>query len=454
MANLPALASQLQGRQAIDPKLYSVITQIAADLEALKYPVPIATALAFASSEDKPPSPTEYTVSFTSTHVLLNWDDIDGVDLYDVREGDDWDSAERVALTPTSFLTLNPTNVGEHVFLIGSRNAGGESIERLTVTFTIPSLGYLVITPNVLDNFVRLSWTIPTSTFEIDYYNIEREGILLGRVPATFVTHFENIAGTISYSVTPVDIAGNNGPEITESVVVRSPIDFELQETRDLTDVGTSVLTNVYEEADGSFLAPVPDETWNQHFSNNSAGSIQDLIDDGYNIWAQPNESPGTAVFNFTIPQALNDVIVELCWTTREIAPSVVVTSSLTASGTTYTGQSIFVNTLPTSFSVTLTFTASGQGLVELLGFMVAAIIKKAQDGGNASAVSSHSSGTLVTFNRDFLESPEVAVAVDDSGSFFATVDDITADDFRVRVFNQNGNRASKTVRWLARGII
>ena len=223
MANLPALASQLQGRQGVDPKLYSIITQIAAELEALKNPIPTPTFIDFGQVADAPIAPQEFTVSFTSTHVLLNWDDIESADLYDVREGSDWDNAERVALTPTSFLTLNPTNVGEHIFLIGSRSGDSESLAQLEVIFTIPSLGYLSITPNVLDNFVRLSWTIPTSTFEIDYYEVEREGILLGRVPATFITHFENIAGTVAYSIIPIDIAGNRGPEITENVVVRSP---------------------------------------------------------------------------------------------------------------------------------------------------------------------------------------------------------------------------------------
>ena len=235
---------------------------------------------------------------------------------------------------------------------------------------------------------------------------------------------------------------------------LEAPIDYELQETRDLTDVATSVLTNVYEEADGSYLAPVPDENWRQHFSRNNASNIQDLIDDGYNIWAQPNASPATAVFNFEIPVAFNDVIVEACWTTREISPSVNVEASLTAGGTTYNGQSVFLNTLPTTFSVTLTFTATGQGLVELLGFMVAVIIKKAQDGGSASVSSGDASGTAVSFNRVYLEAPEVAAIVDDENSFFATVNDITSTGFKAKVFDEDGNRASKTIRWLSRGIV
>ena len=455
MANLSALQSAIQGIQSTDPRLYNVLSVLASEVETLKNPIPEPPSLDFVEGVNKPPVPTEYTVEFTNTHILINWDNPDevAIDLFDVREGDDWETATRVALIPTSFLTLNPTNVGEHTYLIGSRGPGGESVAQLQVQFTIPALGYLVITPSVLDNFVRLSWTIPTSTFAIDYYNVEREGIVLGRIPATFVTHFENTAGEVTYSISPVDIAGNIGPKITEDVIVRSPIDFELQESRSL-EQATSVLTNVYEENDGSFLAPVPIETWNQHFSRNSAASIQDLIDDGYNIWAQPNDSPGSAVLNFTIPNALNDVIVEMHWATREIVPSVVVTASLTASGTTYSGQSIFLNTLPTSFSVTLTFTATGQGIVQLLGFMINVILKKAQDSGTSSTSSGHSSGTLVSFTRDYLEAPDVAVVVKDTGSFYATISNVTTDDFRVRVFDENGNRASKNIDWLARGII
>ena len=454
--NLSAVACGLQGRQGVDPKLYGVISMIVAEIETLKNPIATPIDIEI-SSLDKPLSPTVYEVEFTESHVLINWTnpDASNISFFDVREGSDWDSAERIALVPASFLALNPTNVGDHVYLIGSVGPSGESVDRLKITFTIPPLEYLSITCDVLDNFIRFSWTIPKSIFTIDYYLVEREGIAIGRVPGTIFTHFESIAGTIAYSVSPVDIAGNIGPKITESCTVRNPIDYELQETRNLSNISSKALTNVFEEGDGHFLAPVNTaETWNEHFTSNRVTTIQGLIDAGYNIWAQPNKSPGTAVFNFITTQQLNDVIVEINWALREIIPSVVISASLTASGVTHAGTSIFINTLPTSFSITLTFTAIGQGLVELLNFNVAVIIKKAQDSGNISALSNDSSGTLATFSRDYLDAPDVVAVVKDTGSFYATISDITADNFRVRVFDQNGNRASKDVEWLARGII
>ena len=454
--NLSAVAAGLQGRQGIDPKLYGIISMIVEQIETLKNPIPVPSTLEL-SSLGKPSAPTNFEVEFTESHVLINWEILSSneITFFDVREGDDWDSAERVALVPTSFLSLNPTNVGTHVYLIGSVGPGGESVGQLEVTFTIPPLGYLSITCDVLDNFVRFSWTIPESTFAIDYYLVEREGISIGRVPGTIFTHFESIAGTIAYSISPVDIAGNIGPKITENCTVRSPIDYELQETRNLSNITSKALTNVHEEEDNSFLAPVDAvETWNEHFVDNSVTTIQGLIGAGYNIWAQPNKSPGTAVFNFTTTQQLNDVIVEINWVLREIIPSVAISASITASGVTHSGTSVFLNTLPTSFSITLTFTAAAQGIVQLLDFNVSVIIKKAQDSGSLSVLSSHTNGTLATFSRDYLDAPDVAAVVRDTGSFYATVSDITADNFRVRVFDHNGNRASKDVEWLARGII
>ena len=178
------------------------------------------------------------------------------------------------------------------------------------------------------------------------------------------------------------------------------------------------------------------------------------MIDAGYNIWCQPNKSPGSVTFDFITGLALTNVIVELDWSTREIVPSIAVTASLSAGSDTYVGKSNFVTNLPTSFSVTLTFTATGQGVIELLNSQVSIIVKKAQDGGSANALSTDGSGTLVDFNRDFLGIPDVTATVKDTGDFRTTVNSITTDSFRVKVYSSTGNRTSKDVEWLARGII
>ena len=281
------------------------------------------------------------------------------ISYFDVRRGENWDEAERIALIPIGLLILDPVNVGIHTYLIGTSGPGGNSVERLEVTFTIPPLGYLSIESTVIDNFIRLEWEEPSSTFDIDYYIFKRGDVRKGRISNTFLNYFESSAGTNEYSIAPVDIAGNIGPEISESVVVRNPIDFEFQGRLPIGDADSFTLVNVYERADGTFLAPVNNtETWNGHFTGNSETTIQGLINAGYNIWCQPNKSPGSITFNFTISPALTNVIVELDWSTRQIVPSVAVAASLTAGSDTYAGKANFVTNLSTSFSVTLTFTA------------------------------------------------------------------------------------------------
>ena len=119
------------------------------------------------------------------------------------------------------------------------------SVERLEVTFTVPPLGYLSIESTVIDNFIRLEWEEPSSTFDIDYYIFKRGDVRKGRISNTFLNYFESSAGTNEYSIAPVDIAGNVGPEISESVVVRNPIDFEFQGRLPIGDADSFTLVNV-----------------------------------------------------------------------------------------------------------------------------------------------------------------------------------------------------------------
>ena len=436
--------------------LHSLLTAVISALEPLKNPIPKETTISLPEGE-KLLIPTTYEVTLNKNNVTISWDnpDVAAISYFDVRRGDDFETAERVAFIPIGLLILNPVNVGEHRYLIGSVGPGGESIDQLEVTFTIPALGYLSIESTVIDNFIRLEWEEPESTFDIDYYIFKRGNVRKGKISNTFLNYFESSAGTNTYSIAPVDIAGNVGPEISESVEVRNPIDFEFQGKLPIGDADSISLTNVYDRGNDTYLVPVnTTETWNEHFTNNSVTSIQGLIDAGYNIWCQPNKSPGSITFNYTTSLALTNVIVELDWTTREIIPSVAVAVSLSTGSDTYTGKSNFVTSLATSFSVTLTFTATGQGILELLGFQVSIIVKKAQDGGSIAALSTDGNGTLVDFNRDFLGIPDVAATVKDTGDFRTTINSITTDSFRVKVYSSTGGRSSKAVEWLARGII
>ena len=453
MANLSSLLSGLQGRQNIDPRLYDVVKILASEVETLKNPTARFQHLEYSPSDDVP-SATTGSYTLTKTNVLLSWNDVEGADYYDVRKGSDWETAERIGLPIASALALNPINVGITSYLIGTVKDGEISTSRLQIDVVVPALGYLSLETTVLDNFVLIRWIEPTTTFRIDYYKFERGNVLIGNSPNTFITYFERAAGDVDYFFTPVDIAGNEGPEVCIQVTVRNPIDLEFDNVLTLDDADSITLVNAYQD-DDLVLAPVNNtETWSEHFTRAGASSIQDKIDAGYNIWCQPNESPGSITLRFIIPTQLTDINFEINWSFREIIPSVSVTSQLINGGVTQNGRSLFVSTLNTTFDVKLNFTAFGQGIVELLTFQAAILTKKAQDSGFVSALSTDTSGTLVTVNRDYVAVPEITATVRDSGSFLCVVHDKTNTTFRVSVFNDSGNRASKTVDWHARGII
>lgn len=464
--NLSAVASQLQGRQGIDPKLFSVITQIASELETLKNPISREIRPDIPSGDpdvptDLPPlNPGQFDVEYTSTNVIIRWGKVDGADLYDVREGSDWDTAEQVALTPTAFIVLNPVHVGTHTYLVGTRNSLGEESETQSeVEFIIPPIGYISVSVTVIDNNVRLTWTRPPSTFEIDYYRIRRtfdgETTLVGRVSANFISYFENTAGSYSYSITPVDIAGNHGPEIIEDVVLENPSDFEVVEEIDLLTSENLVsggAFNAYVNPDGSLLASVhTTETWAEHFVRGQATTIQGLIDRGNNVWCEPRYMT-TLYTPRPFSTSYSNVIIEFNSVIRSITPPLNIFYGFSGH---LSGKRLFVPSVTTdSIPIFNVGGIAGNGIVEVLSLSVSVIVKKAQDSGKINASSTDTDGTLVTFNRDYKNAPDVTVTVIDPSGFFATINSITADNFKVKVFDTDGNRATKEIEWLARGII
>jgi hypothetical protein len=111
-------------------------------------------------------------------------------------------------------------------------------------------------------------------------------------------------------------------------------------------------------------LAPVElRETWSDHFASRGWNTVQDQIDAGFPYFIQPVPEKGSYVETIDYGTVLNNVIVNIDWTTIPIAGTVTVTCKVESSldGLTWTppvtGTSMF---LPTFRFLRLTISFQG----------------------------------------------------------------------------------------------
>ena len=198
ISNKNVVDSLIQGVQRSNPRLYEILHLMNQNFGYLLDDLtPVFERITTGDILTTPPAaPTDLSYTILPTGVLLSWvesepEGLGEVALYDVRYGTDWDTATRITRTPNLNVLLSPLTVGNHTYLIKSiGTTGTPSKNTADIVITIPSMGSISLTANCIDNNVLLSWTIPTHSFNIDHYNITRNGSAYGQVNSTFADIF------------------------------------------------------------------------------------------------------------------------------------------------------------------------------------------------------------------------------------------------------------------------
>jgi hypothetical protein len=458
------LNSLLQGIQFTDFKLYELLRDIIDELDSEVLTVDTQARLDDLVATVLPDDIVTFTYSFTARNVILTWvnPDTTSVGFYELRKGTVWDTADRLLITGTTKAVFEPLAVGTTTYLIKVINtAGGESVNEKSLAVVVPPLGNLTITPQVIDNNVLLKWTVPTSTFAIDYYEVKRDSTVLGNQTGTFIAVFETAAGTFNYTITPYDIFGNAGPAIVETARVSAPIDFilEANQTDDLSG------TKVDMPLEGTrLIGPVDDaETWATHFTNNSFDQISDFTGAGFTIYAQPSQtSPaGTYEQTFDFSSVLTNRIVTVDWDFEDIIASVAVslTISVSADNITYDTPVSGISRFATSVryaKVKFSFTASSnKELVYFSNLRCSINVKTEVDSGIVTADKDDATGTTETFNKAFKDVDSITLSTDSIEPVTAIFDftDIPNPvSFKVLAYDSEGNRITFPVHWIVRG--
>lgn len=472
-----------------DPKLWDALNIIITDLDAIVIqlnPVVAASKLFVASVALPPPVLTfNYTLSLVSINFTWSEPSPKGSTVfYEIRRGSTWASAALEIRTPSLGAALNPTAVGSQEYLIKTLNAAGvESTDTASVTVVVPALGTPVVSAQVIDNNVLLSWPAPSSSFSIVDYEIFKDGVSQGVIAGTWFNLFETVAGTYLYGIEARDIFPNTSPRGTVSAVVNEPPDFELHSelTPDLT---TGVHSNSYlESTDGKIYGPADiTEQYQVHFSDHSWADPQAQVDDGgagrLNMFIQ--ENPLTALWTsaeMDIGIILKNVIINYNHVAETIAGTTDPTITIEMRGGDTPGSGSWVGGFSQFFvsvryvSVRVTITAAGasprDSMARFNNASMLVSVKNTIDGNVMTCLGGDAAGTQVDMpgvaanghgTKTFSDVASITLTPIETNNLAVTaiydfVDAANPTDFKILCYDSAGRRVDAVVSWKVRGI-
>lgn len=365
--NSTSFNNLLQGIQHRDPKLYALLKLLGA--EVIRHQLELFPPEDVGLIQDDAPATIPVLATFTyqlfSDNILLSWTLASGTAArYEIRAGGtSWETGNIVIQTDTSSARINPLTVGTHKYWIkGISEDGDYSASALSIDIIIPPIGGLSVTAQIIDNNVLLFWSLPSSTFRLSHFIVEKNGTEIGRVNSTFITVFEVVSGTYNYSVRAVDIAGNESAESSVNATVTQPPDYELR--ADLLSTLNGTLTEVKLISGPRLLCNVRTETWQAHFTDRGWTTPQDQINAGYPLFIQPSAPTGSYVETIDYGLIISNTVLTVSYNTSLIygaGVTVQVSIETSTDNISYTapvvGTTLFVASLRYA-RITVNFTA------------------------------------------------------------------------------------------------
>ena len=432
------------------------------------------SALSIVATTIAPPAPT-VTSAFAGREVVLSWNAVAGnllTSYYVVSRQNGASFTELAKINSTSY-TLRADWVDSKQFQVKAVSSNGEegTVGGTTVVISPPSLP--TISQQVIDNNVLLRWNDVTGSVPIEYYVVKRSGendsyssaTEIGTKQGLFTTVFETAGATYRYWVAGVDSAGNEGPAHSVVATVNQPPDYILLLDQDSTFAGSGVTkTNAYAASGLGLLVNVATgETWQSHFTNNGATTLQNFISSGFTHYLMPTPASGSYEEIFDYGGLVGGAKVSAILDATTISGSTTIDRDIsvrtTASGT-WTVYSGVAEVYATNFRyvrLSYRFTSSGGDdllLVNNLNLRLDSKLKT--DAGTGTAFSGDASGTTVSFNESFIDVQSITVTPASTSPLIAVynfVDAPNPTDFKVLLFTPSGVRTDGTFSWTVRGV-
>ena len=285
---------------------------------------------------------------------------------------------------------------------------------------------------------------------------------LRGTVSGTFVTLMETTAGNYPYWVQAVNSAGGLGTPSLITVELRQPADYVLHDLQTITAWDSTV--DVFQSVDNVLFGPIPvNETWQQHFENQSWTTIQDQLNAGYPYYLQPGSGVGyvqkqidygtvldsylvSVDYDFILIDGNLDAVCEIRYSEDGIAWS-----------SWSTGKQILANTFR-YIEIKITFDGdSAQSLGYVQNVRVKLDTKIERDRVYFTADETDVDGTPVAFNLAFIDVTGIYPTIESGTPVmvayqFDDVPDPTG--FTIKVWDEDGTRITRSGSALVEGIV
>lgn len=358
--------------------------------------------------------------ALTSATVTLSWADVTtsefNVAYYEVLYNGTLKTVKANTITLPADWVGNRTFTVKTVDIHGNKSTGYSEL----VTKLSPNPPSDLRT-QVIDNTVMLYWTLPSRTsLPIDHVLLKKgtdwnTAVNVGEKKGEFTTITEVQGGQYTYWLACVDTEGVESVPVSVSTVVSEPPDFIFHGEFNSTFTGTKSNAGF----DGATLVmPInTTETWQGHFTSRSWSTPQDQINAGFPIYAQPSGGTGyyEEVFDFGQPLVSSRVTMSYKGTVISGNPIVTYRISLSLDNITYVDYNGVTEVFGTNFryvKVRITVSEpSSIGLYAVENISVRLDAKLKNDAGNISASSSDSFGSIINFNKEFIDVQSITLS-------------------------------------------
>lgn len=414
------------------------------------------------------PAVKNFTAVAYPTNLRLDWDMLRNAAHYQIKMGEDWDTAKPIIITSNDVANVDPIFLnliyGTYTFIICPMNLSGELGDETRTTLVVslidpPKLDVDVVVANVL-----LRWSVPVSMWKIDYFIVYKNNLPIGAIYGTFKLLQEQVGGTYSYSIAAVDIVGNvSMMSAVKTVDLHDPSEFEFVDDLPADYTGDYVRTNktTINGVEG-VIGPTLVHTWEEHYIFFNFESPQDQVDKGYPLYYQPSyigDGTYTEIFDFGEIQTNLKIVVD--YNKQQIFGSTNISTLISYSedGITWSdpvgGISIFADSFR-YVKVVWTFTnIDDKSIAFIFNLKIVLNITLTLDSGSAVCSAADVNGTLITYNKIFKGISSVTATSSFSMQpLYVICHEINKDNFRALVFDSSGNRANADIDWKARGVI
>jgi len=416
-----------------------------------------------------PPSQPNVSSIIEGENVILSWSASSGdfaLSGYKVYYGDVFGSAIQITEIDATRHTLKANWTDNRRFWIEPVDVAGNAGTAGSVDVTINQGTLTNLTAQVIDNNVLLKWTsspgtLPIVEFEFRKGDLFASAETLGVLKGTFFSHFEDQSGQYRYWLVPIDSAGNYGTEQSVLANVDEPPDFILHQEWISDFSGTK--TNIFQMQNGLLILPVnTTETFAQHFTNNAWTTPQNQIDAGYPFYLEPSTNSAVYEQEYDYGTDLSGTLITLLLDSTVLDGSVTVTPQISVkqlAGDAWTDYPGVWQQYALNFryvKIRLDFAAAGgDDQLQINAIKTRLAVKQKTDAGSGTAISTDSGGTLVSFNKAFLDVQSIIVTPKGTTArtgIYDFTDTPNPTDFRVYLFDQNGTRVSGDFSWSAEG--